>query len=98
MFERCWLIAWRSGYRTDLDLAATLALATDDAAAVLGLPNYGIAPGANANILVVPAEHVAQAIVDRVQPHMIIRNGFLIYDGADLAQSRLPRLQFPAGS
>src|SRR4030095_4260964 len=37
MLERCMLVAYRSGFRTDADLASCLDLATSAAASVLGL-------------------------------------------------------------
>ena len=42
MIERCWLIAWRSGYRTDEDIVGVLDLATNEAALILTYQTMGL--------------------------------------------------------
>lgn len=74
MLERCWLVAYRCGLRTDADIAGTLDLATSEAAALLGL-DRGLKPGAPADLIAVRAEHVAQAIVERPRPDLVWRGG-----------------------
>jgi len=74
MLERCWLVAHRCGFRTDADIAGTLDLATSEPAALLGL-DRGLKPGAPADLIAVRAEHVAQAIVERPRPDLVLRGG-----------------------
>ena len=77
MLERCMLVAYRSGYRSDADLASCLDLATTEAAALLGLADRGLAPGARADLIVVDAGSVPQAIAERPRPAAVITGGRL---------------------
>jgi cytosine deaminase len=88
MLERCMLIAYRSGWRTDEALTRSLDLATTEAAALLGLDNYGIGIGKPATGVVVPAAHIPQAIVERPTPRLVLSSG-LILDGCDGRRSGL---------
>ena len=80
MLERCMLVAYRSGFRTDPDLASCLDLATSAAASVLGLADHGLRPGAHADLLALDAASVPQAIVERPAPVAVIRRGRVVRD------------------
>ncbi len=51
MLERAMLVAWRSGFRTDPDLAFAFDVASKGGASVLGLTDYGLAVGCQADFL-----------------------------------------------
>src|SRR5690606_20344455 len=65
MLERAMMIGYRSGFFTDEDLEVAFDLATASAARALGIEGYGLAPGAQADFVVLEAEHVPQAVVAR---------------------------------
>lgn len=78
MLERCWLVAYRAGFRTDEDVAAVFDLATRDAAALLGLDrglDRDLARGQPADLIAVPAQSLAQAIIARPKPDLVLRRG-----------------------
>jgi cytosine deaminase len=68
MLERCMLVAYRSGWRTDEALTRTLDLATTEAAALLELDDYGV----------VPSEHGPQAIIERPAPKLVLSSGVVL--------------------
>jgi len=78
MLERCMLVAYRSGWRTDEALTRSLDLATTEAAALLDLDDYGIGVGKPATGIVVPSEHVPQAIVERPVPELVLSSGVIL--------------------
>ena len=78
MLERCMLIAYRSGWRTDEALTRSLDLATTEAAALLDLDDYGIGIGKPATGIVVPSQHVPEAIVERPAPKLVLSRGVIL--------------------
>ena len=63
LLGRAALLAWRAGARRDQDLAAALELATAGGAGVLGLDGHGLEPGCWADLALVPASTVGEAVV-----------------------------------
>ena len=63
LLGRAALLAWRAGARRDQDLAAALELATAGGTGVLGLDGHGLEPGCWADLALVPAETVGEAVV-----------------------------------
>jgi cytosine/creatinine deaminase len=82
MLERGMLIAYRSGFRRDEDIELALRAVTHGGAATLRLPRYGLAVGAQADLVVVPAEVPAEAIVAHPTPTLVLKSGRCIsHDG-----------------
>ncbi|MCP5069283.1 MAG: amidohydrolase family protein [bacterium] len=82
MLERAMLIAWRSGYRTDEDLAIAFDTATRAGARALGLEGHGLAVGARADLFTVPTEFLAEAIVSRPKRSLVVKAGAIVaHDG-----------------
>jgi cytosine/adenosine deaminase-related metal-dependent hydrolase len=75
---RAALLAWRAGARRDQDLAAALELATAGGAGVLGLEGYGLAPGCWADLALVPAATVGEAVVAHPPPSLVLKRGRVI--------------------
>lgn len=90
MLERCWLVAYRCGFRTDADIESTLDLATSEPAALLGL-DRALAPGSPADLIAVSAGSLAQAIVERPRPDLVLRGGRAVRVG----RSGIPTLVTP---
>jgi cytosine deaminase len=78
MLERCWLVAYRCGYRTDEDIGSTFDLATANAAALLGLDRE-LKPGRTADLIVLPQSTLAQAIIERPRPDLVLRRGRVVH-------------------
>jgi len=78
MLERAMLLAWRSGYRTDADLALALECASAAGARALGLEPHGLAAGMRADLVTVPCETVAEAVVSRMPRGLVFHAGTLV--------------------
>ncbi|MBO9521329.1 MAG: amidohydrolase family protein [Nocardioidaceae bacterium] len=78
MLERAMHVAYRNGVRRDEDIALALDAATYGAARVLGLSSYGLEPGSVADLVLVPARTVAEAVVARPPRAVVVKNGDVI--------------------
>ncbi|ACZ87665.1 amidohydrolase family protein [Streptosporangium roseum] len=75
MINRAHLLAYRTDARTDEELAACYEIAAHGGAALLGLERVRLRPGDPADFLLVRAESVVQAVVDKSIPQFVVRNG-----------------------
>jgi cytosine deaminase len=75
---RAALLAWRAGARRDQDLAAALELATAGGAGVLGLEGHGLAVGCWADLALVPAATVGEAVVAHPPRSLVLKRGRVI--------------------
>ncbi|MEU8527820.1 amidohydrolase [Streptomyces sp. NPDC048629] len=83
MINRAHLLAYRTDARTDAELAACYTLAADAGAELLGLERCAFRPGDPADFVLVDAESVAQAVVDRPLPRFVVHGGAVVArDGA----------------
>jgi cytosine deaminase len=78
MLDRARLVAWRQGFATDEQLWLAFAMATEKAAKALGLPDYGIREGAVADLVVLPAQHVPQAVAEAPPRALAIKAGNVV--------------------
>ena len=78
MLQRAMLLAWRSGFRTDDDLAAALDCVTAAGATVLGLEGYGLKPGDRADLVTVAAETRAEAVAQHPPRGVVLKAGRLV--------------------
>ena len=78
MLERAMLIGYRSGFYTDDELNVALDLATHSAAEALGIPDYGLRAGARADLVVLDARNVAEAVVVRPPRSHVFKAGRLV--------------------
>lgn len=78
MLERAMLIAYRSGFRTDEQLAIAFDLATESAARVLNLSDYGLRVGADADLVIVEARSIPEAVVARPRRQYVFKRGRLV--------------------
>jgi cytosine/creatinine deaminase len=77
--ERAMLVAYRMDWRTDELLTEALQLVTTHAAAAVGLPRYGLGEfGACADLVLVDAETVAEAVVARQPRALVLAHGNVI--------------------
>lgn len=83
MLERAMLIGYRGNFRRDEELAFALELATTNAAEILALKDYGLRVGGPADLVVVEAGTVAEAVATRPRRKMVIKAGRVVArDGA----------------
>lgn len=78
MLERAMLLAWRSGFRNDSDLATALDCAGAAGAQALGLDGHGLEPGDRADLFTVMAETPAEAVVSRPRRPFVMKNGRIV--------------------
>ena len=83
LLGRAALLAWRAGARRDQDLAAALEVATLGGAAVLGLDGYGLEPGCAAELALVPAATLGEAVVAHPPRSLVIKAGRVVSRDGD---------------
>ena len=83
VLARAALLAWRAGARRDEDLAAALEVATTGGAALLGLESYGLGPGCWADLTLVPAETVGEAVVGHPPRSLVLKRGRVVASATD---------------
>lgn len=88
MLERAKLMGYRSGFRKDAEIEMLLDVATTGGATVMGEDVYGLAPGCNADLVILPAETRSHAVVERPQRTFVIKRGRIVAaDGRYLGAS-----------
>jgi cytosine/adenosine deaminase-related metal-dependent hydrolase len=78
MLERAMHVAYRSTFRRDEDIELALEAATYGGARALGLERYGLAPGAPADLVVLPARTAAEAVVTRPARELVLKDGEIV--------------------
>jgi cytosine deaminase len=89
MLERAMLLAYRLDWSKDEMLAAALAAVTDNGAKALSLRDYGIAVGHPANLVLIDAETVGDAVVRRPAERVVIARGKIVAKDGKFSDSRL---------
>ena len=90
LLERAMLIAYRMDWRLDAWLTEALRLVTDRAASALELGPYGLATGAPADLVLVDAEVVAEAVVARPPRELVVARGRVL---RPLSSSNQPEVE-----
>ncbi|MEU2236301.1 amidohydrolase [Streptomyces vietnamensis] len=83
MLERATIIGLRTGLMTDPELSVAASLVTGEAAAALGLTDYGIAPGARADLVAVAAGSVPEAVAAHPRRLLVLHAGKVVGPFAD---------------
>lgn len=78
MLDRVMHLAYRSTFRRDEDIELALGTATTGAARILGIDNYGLHPGAPADLVVVDAGSPAEAVVVRPSRTFVLKAGRVV--------------------
>jgi cytosine/adenosine deaminase-related metal-dependent hydrolase len=78
MLERAMHVAYRSTFRRDEDIDLALRTATHGAAAVLCLNGYGLAEGAPADLVALPARTTAEAVVAHPVRTLVLKAGRIV--------------------
>ena len=88
MLERAMLIGYLEGLYTDAELAIAFGLATADAARVLGIDRYGLAPGMRADLVAISAGSVAEAVATHPPRTLTVHAGRIVAESSGV--SRVP--------
>jgi len=75
MLDRAMLVAWRQGFRRDADLALAYDLCSRFGAKAMGLPSRGLEVGDRADLIVVEADSLGDAVARRPSRKYVIRGG-----------------------
>lgn len=89
MLERAMLLAYRLDWSKDEMLGAALASVTENGAKALALRDYGIAVGHPANLILIDAETVGDAVVRRPAERIVIARGKIVAKDGKFIGSRL---------
>ncbi|MFE4723736.1 amidohydrolase, partial [Streptomyces sp. NPDC056728] len=87
MITRAHLLAYRTDARTDAELAACYAVVAHGGAALLGLERTELRVGDPADFVLLPGDSVAQVVVDRPVPSLVVRAGRVIARDGQLVDS-----------
>ncbi|WP_406698294.1 amidohydrolase family protein [Singulisphaera sp. Ch08] len=86
MLGRAMMIGYRSGFYTDEELGVAFDVVTESGAKALGLSDYGLRVGANADFVVLKAEHIPEAVVALPKPRSVYKAGRCVVSNGVLAR------------
>ena len=78
MLERAMFLGLRNNFRYDSELEYALWACTHGGAKVMGVTDYGLAEGCQGDVVLVEAETVAQAVVDRPPRRLVVKGGLVV--------------------
>lgn len=81
MLERAMFVGLRNNFRRDDQLALALDVCTTGGAKALGLDRYGLEVGCHADLVLVDAETVAEAVAQHPGGRTVIRRGRVVAEG-----------------
>ena len=81
MLERATLVGYVGGLNTDAELATAYAMTTHEAAGVLGIERYGLAPGKRADLVAIAAGGVAEAVATHPPRTLTVHAGRVVASG-----------------
>jgi cytosine/adenosine deaminase-related metal-dependent hydrolase len=89
MLERAMLIGLTNNFRRDAEVELALDICTHGGARVMGVTDYGLAVGCDADLVILPGETLAEAVVSRPADRTVIKGGRMVV--------RHGELTFPVG-
>lgn len=88
MLERAMFVGLRNNFRRDDEMTLALDVVTTEGAKVMAIKDYGIAVGCMADLLLVPGESVADAVVSRSPQRRVIKRGKIVArDGVSILKA-----------
>lgn len=88
MLERGMLVGLRNNFRRDDEIEMALDTCTNGGAAAIGLKQYGLAQGCIADLVLVAAESVAEAVISHPPRALVVKRGKVVARaGAALVQA-----------
>ncbi len=89
MLERAMLLGLRNNFRNDSELEYALWVCTYGGAKMMAVKDYGLAEGCAGDVVLVEAETVAQAVVDRPPRRLVVKGGLVVARNG-IAQIEVP--------
>ncbi|MGE8154473.1 amidohydrolase family protein [Pseudomonas vancouverensis] len=89
MLERAMLLALRCGMRTDPQICTAFEAASTNGALALGRSDHGVSVGQVANLMLLPAQTLSEAVVSRPLARTVISRGVVVAKDGQLLRSRL---------
>ncbi len=81
MLERAMFVGLRNNLRRDDELAAALDICTHGGAAIMGFTEYGLSVGNHADMVMLEAETLAEAIAARPRDRLVLKRGKVAAQG-----------------
>ncbi|MEZ4530799.1 MAG: amidohydrolase family protein [Thermomicrobiales bacterium] len=78
MLLRTFLVAYRNNFRRDADIQLALDIATYGGANVIGVENYGLEVGSNADLVIVEGENHLEPIFERPARWLVLKGGRVV--------------------
>ncbi|KPH80172.1 amidohydrolase family protein [Bosea vaviloviae] len=78
MLERAMFVGLRNNLRRDDELRLALDVCTSEGARVMEVDGYGVSEGSNADLVILPGETVAEAIVTRSPKRRVLKRGKVV--------------------
>jgi cytosine/adenosine deaminase-related metal-dependent hydrolase len=78
MLERAMFIGLRNNFRHDQEVEMALDVCTHGGAKVMGLADYGLAPGRAADIVLTDGESLTEAVVSHAPRRLVIKRGRIV--------------------
>ncbi len=78
MLLRTFLVAYRNGFRRDVDIQLALDIATYGGAQVIGVENYGLEVGDTADLVIVDGENQYEPIFERPVRWLVMKGGRVV--------------------
>ncbi|WP_201404516.1 amidohydrolase family protein [Kaistia sp. 32K] len=78
LLRRAQLVGYRQDFLADASLAHAFAMVTEIPAAVLGIEHYGIAPGKRADLVLLAADTLPEAVAGAPLDRTVIKRGRLV--------------------
>lgn len=78
MLERAMFVGLRNNFRRDDELKIALDVCTVEGAKVMELEGYGLEQGCKADLVLLPGETLAEAVVTRSPKRRVVKNGKIV--------------------
>ena len=78
MLERAMFIGQRNNFRHDQEVEMALDVCTHGGAKVMGLRDYGLAPGCAADLVLVEGESLTEAVVSHAPRRLVVKRGRVV--------------------
>jgi cytosine/adenosine deaminase-related metal-dependent hydrolase len=87
MLERAMFVGLRNNFRRDDELRLALEVCTTQGAKVMEIADYGLAEGCAADLVILPGETIAEAVVTRSPRRRVIKRGRIVARHGEPARS-----------
>ena len=88
MLERAVLVGLRNNLRRDDEIRMAFDVCSTEGAKLMGVTDHGLAEGCAADLLILPGETLAEAVVDRSPKRRVIKRGRIVArDGVPMRQA-----------